>query len=215
MSVLLEPPTAQTSLAETAEIPLRNDWFCGDGLGTRFHAVPFQCSIRVLFPVSPAAQALRGEIAVTAARRAKPLPTAGLATRRHLVPLKCRISALRPEKPTAQTSRADVAATPLSQPAAGRTETRCQTVPFQCSTSVRGLPSGPECPTAHAFVAVMATTSSRTPVPARTAPGAALAALASAGAAGTATTTAAISSGPAEPSTRWTARRARILVTLL
>jgi hypothetical protein len=41
-------PTAQALLAEVAVTPSRESSGPGLGLGTRFHALPFQCKIKVL-----------------------------------------------------------------------------------------------------------------------------------------------------------------------
>jgi hypothetical protein len=90
----------------------------GFGLGTRVHAVPFQCRIRVLSLLDPTVQALLAEVAVTAEREL--LAGLGLRTRFQTVPFQCRTRVLLvakpgevvPVPPTAQALRGDVAATP-------------------------------------------------------------------------------------------------------
>jgi hypothetical protein len=104
-------PTAQALRAEVAataasELNLAED---GLGLDTRFHAAPFQCTIKVLpLLVEPTAQAFLAEVAATPER-----PPTGLVTRRHAVPFQCTIRALPPPvEPTAHALRAEIAATP-------------------------------------------------------------------------------------------------------
>ena len=58
-------PTAQALPADVAATPLRKLSGAGAGLGTRFHAVPFQRTIRVLLPAEPTAQALRADKTAT------------------------------------------------------------------------------------------------------------------------------------------------------
>jgi hypothetical protein len=66
MRVLLPlVPTAQALLADVAATPARLAVVPGLGLGTCFHAVPFQCKMRVLPPLVPTAQALLAVMAVT------------------------------------------------------------------------------------------------------------------------------------------------------
>src|SRR5262250_1919250 len=69
---VLNSPTVQTFVADVAATPLRITSVTGPaglGLATRFHFVPFQCRTRVLpvvlVNVSPTAQALRADVAVT------------------------------------------------------------------------------------------------------------------------------------------------------
>src|SRR5579863_3281336 len=72
-------PTSMTSLAERAAMPVISGSKPGVGLGATLHEAPFPCSISVppptglvLLVTSPAAQALVGEIATTAAIFALP-----------------------------------------------------------------------------------------------------------------------------------------------
>ena len=84
------------------------------GLGTCFHAVPFQWTIRALPPAAPTAQALLADVAATPARE-PPDPGEGLGTRVQEVPFQRRIRVLAPlPVPTAQAFLPDVAATPNS-----------------------------------------------------------------------------------------------------
>ena len=111
-------PTAQALPADVAATPDRL-LPAGAGLGTCFHALPFQAMISVLGllveqPLQPTAQALLAEAAATPDRR---LPAgAGLGTRFHAEPFQRRISALLPVEPTAQALLAEVAATPDRPP---------------------------------------------------------------------------------------------------
>src|SRR5262249_59184209 len=93
----------------------------GAGPGTRRHAVPSQCAIRlpvglVTLPVKPTAHVLRADVAATPTRKLLPAE-AGLGTRRHAVPFQRMITVLPvrlvrvPTEPTAQALLAEVAAT--------------------------------------------------------------------------------------------------------
>src|SRR5262249_5307275 len=87
-------------------------------LGTFFHVVPFQRTIKTLavLLMTPTAQALRAEVAATPLRV---LPDAGLGlgTCFQVVPFQCMIKVLPlPRSPTAQALRAEVAATPSRAP---------------------------------------------------------------------------------------------------
>src|SRR6476660_723280 len=92
-------PTAQMSVAETAEIldsvafaKLVPDGTAGTGTGTTDQAVPSQCSAsgRASFPW-PTAQALAGLRSATSYRDASlpPLAAAGVGTMVHAVPSQC------------------------------------------------------------------------------------------------------------------------------
>ena len=90
------------------------------GLGTRCHAVPFQCRIRVVplpdehLPAQPTAHALRADRAVTRPGRRAGL---GLGTRFQVLPFHraIRVRPLAekqlPAQPTAQALRAEAMAT--------------------------------------------------------------------------------------------------------
>src|SRR5262249_47030420 len=123
-------------------------------MGTRCHAAPFQCRIRLLRSLSwPTAQAFLADVAATAARLTVRLRGGvGRDTRCHAVPFQCRIRLLTLPtltiSPTAQAFRADVAATPRSRLRTGDgAGIRLHAVPFQCRINVP-----PAWPTAHAFV---------------------------------------------------------------
>jgi len=109
-------PTAKALPADVAATPLRKFSGAGAGLGTRFHVVPFQRTIRVFAPkrVVPTAQALWADVAATAAK--SPDAWTGLGTRFHTVPFQRTIRVLLPAEPTAQALRADKTATPLKLP---------------------------------------------------------------------------------------------------
>src|SRR6516225_2486868 len=106
--------------------------------------------IRVLLKATqPTAQALRAEVAATAASLLSS-GRRGLATCFHAVPFQCTIMVwvvppVGPKQwlaqPTAQALRAEVAATPLSAPilASAGLGIRVQAVPFQCRITVCGL----------------------------------------------------------------------------
>lgn len=103
-------PTAQARVAEAAATPDRSfEPGSGLGLGTCFHALPFQCIIRDLaqLQIDPTAQALVAEVAATAFRPA----TVGLACRFQAVPFQCKVRLLLPTNPTAQALLAEVAVT--------------------------------------------------------------------------------------------------------
>src|SRR5690348_15685704 len=96
-------PTAhalRADVAVTARSPAPRP---GVGLGTRVHAVPFQCTIRVL-----------GLAAATPPVIAAARPPVAPAV--HAPPAECEPVRMPPESPTAHTSLADVAATPISSP---------------------------------------------------------------------------------------------------
>ena len=117
----LMSPTAQALPVGVMATPNRKSarpglgW--GLGLGTCFHAVPFDRRIKVLAPLVPTAQALVADVAATLYRL---LPAgAGLATCFHAVPFHRSASVLVVVPvlvpPTAQALVADVAATPSSR----------------------------------------------------------------------------------------------------
>ena len=89
-------------------------------LGTRFHALPFQRSMRIASPVDPTVQALRGDVAATAASESNSFPRApglGVRTVFQTLPLKRAVCALvglspSPVVPTTQARRAETAVTP-------------------------------------------------------------------------------------------------------
>jgi len=118
---LTNSPTAHTLPADVAATLDRPLLAPGLGLGTRFHALPFQRRIKVLGLLvkqlaQPTAQALRADTAATLAR----LPL-GLGTRFHALPFQCRIKVLgllvkQLAQPTAQAFLAEVAATPCRSP---------------------------------------------------------------------------------------------------
>jgi hypothetical protein len=110
---VLEEPTAQALVADVAATPASAAPPAGLGLGTCFHAVPFQRRIKVLPPAVPTAQALLADVAATPARE-PPDPGDGLGTCVQEVPFHRRIKVLAPLVPTAQALVADVAATPNS-----------------------------------------------------------------------------------------------------
>jgi hypothetical protein len=62
---VIAPATAQTSLLESAEIPLTNPTPVNAGLETTVQLTPFQCSIKTEELLDPAAQTSLDEIAVT------------------------------------------------------------------------------------------------------------------------------------------------------
>ncbi len=88
-------PTAQASLGETTATRSSAPAGAGVGLGTVVHAVPFQCSIRVLSdgpvpapgppPTRPTAQASVADAAATPLRKPPP-PGFGLAWRVQVLP---------------------------------------------------------------------------------------------------------------------------------
>src|ERR1022692_1190311 len=123
--------TAQALPPDVAATLLRNA-YRGCGVGTRFHAAPFQRTITVLAglnlveSVQPTAQALRAETAATPLRVA-PVPGLGLGPRFHEVPFQCMIRAFQSGSssspggevwPTAHTLPEEVAATAYSRPSA-------------------------------------------------------------------------------------------------
>src|SRR5262249_23998826 len=136
-------------VTEVAATPLRS-LSPGFGLGTCFHAVPFQRRIRVFasplpLPKPPTAQALAAEVAVMPLRPADPgVPGLGLGTCFHAVPFQCRIKIFAPEpkglnSPKAQALVAEVAATPKRTlwVAEGSGLGTCfHAVPFQCAIKV-------------------------------------------------------------------------------
>ena len=68
--------------------------------GTRFHALPFQCTITVFSPpVWPTAQALLGEMAATPLRMLPSGPGFGLGTRFQFLPFQRAIKAAVPLSP--------------------------------------------------------------------------------------------------------------------
>jgi hypothetical protein len=82
--------------ALTADKALMLGWGKKLGLLTFDQVVPFQCRIRVcawVLPVvyPPTAQALVGEVVVTALRPLLAWATLGLGTRAHAVPSQCRV----------------------------------------------------------------------------------------------------------------------------
>src|SRR5450759_5272778 len=189
----------------------------GLGLGTRVHAVPFQCTIRVLEPpVSPTAHALRADVAATPMSCAPP-PRLGLGTRVHAVPSQCTIRVLRVVKPTAHALRAEVTATPSSAPRRSEAGlgTTFHPVPFQRAISVLLARAGLVRPTAQAFCADVAATSIRTPRAVKDPAGAAWAVRAAAADPGIHATVGAVSSGAATIRTRRAASCMRMLVTFL
>jgi hypothetical protein len=169
-------PTAHALSADFALTAARKSlpaWlWLGFGLGTRFHALPFQCRMTVLLePVEPTAQALLAEVAATpsslsafdlevAATPVKaPCPTVlGSGETFHAVPFQRKISGVSAPglvvTPTAHAFVAEVAATPASVPSAGPgTGTRRAVVPFRRTRRCLGTPpctSTPAWPTAHA-----------------------------------------------------------------
>jgi hypothetical protein len=167
-------PTAQALRAESAATP--DKLLCdGLGLGTRFHALPFQCRISVLTPewvlMLPTAQASLAEVAATLSRRLPAGP--GLGTLVQALPFHRSIRAREPLTPTVQALRAEIAATLLSLlPAAPGLGTRFQAVPFQCTISVLGLEKLPAEPTAQALLAEVAVTAERLPLMVKAAVGA-------------------------------------------
>src|SRR5215469_3620821 len=176
-------PTAQMSVAETAEIldstafaKLVPDGTAGVGTGTTDQAVPSQCSAsgRASLPW-PTAQALAGLRSATSYSDASlpPLAAAGVGTMVHAVPSQCaaRMSWLAKlimfVLPTAQASSGPLAETP-SRRSSWRTMfgvgTCCHCVPFQRSAKICEPASSPtpgNWPTAHASVAVRAETALR------------------------------------------------------
>src|SRR4249919_2558582 len=176
-------PTAQMSVAETAEI-LDSTAFAklvpagtaGTGTGTTDQAVPSQCSAsgRASLPW-PTAQALAGLKSATSYSDASlpPLAAAGVGTMVHAVPSQCaaRVSWLAKliwfVLPTAQASFGPLAETP-SRRSSWRTMfgvgTCCHCVPFQRSAKICAPASSPapgNWPTAQASVAVRAETALR------------------------------------------------------
>src|SRR5215472_14888081 len=176
-------PTAQMSVAETAEIldstafaKLVPDGTAGTGTGTTDQAVPSQCSAsgRASLPW-PTAQALAGLRSATSYSDASlpPLAAAGVGTMVHTVPSQCAarvlwLAALRLfVLPTAQASFGPLAETPSR-----RSFTRtmfvvgvcCHCVPFHRSAKICAPASSPapgNRPTAQASVAVRAKTALR------------------------------------------------------
>ena len=90
------------------------------GLGSTFHACPFQCSINVSAEVpflrSPTAHASRGELAAIPKSWLSVLPGLGLVMTLHVVPFQCSTSVFvevpTVYHPTAQASQAESMATP-------------------------------------------------------------------------------------------------------
>jgi hypothetical protein len=158
-------PTAQALRAESAATLDRLLW-SGLGLGTRFHALPFQCRISVLTPdpvlTLPTAQASLAEIAATPSRR---LPAGlGLGSCFQALPFHRSIRARDPLAPTAQALRTEMAATLLRLLLVGPgLGTRFQVLPFQCTISVLELGKLPAEPTAQALPAEVAATPARLP----------------------------------------------------
>src|SRR6478752_5147103 len=176
-------PTAQMSVAETAEIldstafaKLVPDGTVGTGTGTTDQAVPSQCSAsgRASLPW-PTAQALAGLRSATSYSDASlpPLAAAGVGTMVHAVPFQCAARALWLAAlmlfvlPTAQASFGPLAETP-SRRSSWRTMfvvgTCCHCVPFQRSAKICEPASSPapgNWPTAQASVAVRAETALR------------------------------------------------------
>src|SRR5690348_415393 len=176
-------PTAQMSVAETAEIldstafaKLVPDGTAGTGTGTTDQAVPSQCSAsgRASLPW-PTAQALAGLRSATSYSDASlpPLAAAGVGTMLHAVPSQCAARVLWLAAlmlfvlPTAQASFGPLAETP-SRRSSWRTMfgvgTCCHCVPFQRSAKICRPASSPApwtWPTAQASVAVRAETSLR------------------------------------------------------
>src|SRR5215475_11593219 len=176
-------PTAQMSVAETAEIldstafaKLVPDGTAGTGTGITDQAVPSQCSAsgRASLPW-PTAQTLAGLRSATSYSEASrpPLASAGVGTMVHAVPSQCaaRVSWLAALRlfmlPTAQASSGPLAETPSR-----RSFTRtmfvvgvcCHCVPFQRSAKICAPASSPapgNWPTAQASVAVRAKTALR------------------------------------------------------
>src|SRR5262249_12144009 len=101
---------------------------------------------------SPTAQALDGDVAVTAARASLAAcpPGSGVCTDRQALPFQCSVCGCQfapfQNWPTAHTSEPDVAATPSSSLAASRPAGSGlamirQWLPFQCSVRVCSLPA--------------------------------------------------------------------------
>src|SRR5215475_10905524 len=176
-------PTAQMSVAETAEIldstafaKLVPDGTVGVGTGTTDQAVPFQCSAsgRASLPW-PTAQTLAGLKSATSYSDASLpwLAASGVGTMVHAAPSQCaaRVSWLAAlitfVLPTAQASFGPLAETP-SRRSSWRTMfvvgACCHCVPFQRSAKICAPASSPtpgNWPTAQASVAVRAETALR------------------------------------------------------
>src|SRR5215472_7904515 len=176
-------PTAQMSVAETAEIlestafaKLVPDGTAGTGTGTTDQAVPSQCSAsgRASLPW-PTAQTLAGPRSATSSSDASlpPLAAAGVGTMVHAAPSQCAARVLWLAAlmlfvlPTAQASFGPLAETP-SRRSSWRTMfvvgVCCHCVPFQRSAKICEPASSPtpgNWPTAQASVAVRAETALR------------------------------------------------------
>src|SRR5215469_4915794 len=173
MSAPLSPlPTAQALPAEVAVTLLRlPSWI---GLGTSFHALPFQCAITFSGVIKksksvPTAQALLAEVTATPKKVAPPGTGFGLAIRLQVPPFQWLITlmlvpALCPlAPPTAQALLAEVAATPSRLPTLTGLGATRHALPFQCSIAVLS-PLGPPMPTAQALAADVAATPARFPM---------------------------------------------------
>jgi hypothetical protein len=89
------------------------------GLGSRFHAVPFQCRIKIPALVWPTAQAFVADVAATPWSCAS--GGLGLGTRFHAMAFQCTIRVSPPlVPPTAHPFRAEVGATPARKPDTGK-----------------------------------------------------------------------------------------------
>src|SRR5215469_9970021 len=173
MSAPLSPlPTAQALPAEVAVTLLRlPSWI---GLGTSFHALPFQCAITFSGVIKksksvPTAQALLAEVTATPKKVAPPGTGFGLAIRLQVPPFQWLITlmlvpALCPlAPPTAHALLAEVAATPITPPAPAGLCTTRHALPFQCSARPLPVVGLPLKPTAQALLAEVAATPSRLP----------------------------------------------------
>src|SRR6185437_2470636 len=141
----------------------------GVGVVTCFQVRPFQCSASGPALLSPTAQALVAEIAVT---ELKPVSSPrSMRTWTHFVPFQRRISGPCALSPTAQALRGESIATLASRPhpPGSGLGTLDHLLPFQCKVKVWSSLCPPltcllEKPTAQALLAELAATALRSPL---------------------------------------------------
>src|SRR4029453_10422778 len=132
-------------LLENATMPTRTGLVAlglNTGVGTMVHAVPSQCSARVLrLPAAPTAQTSFDAIAATPNKMLSPMPF-GLGTMLQLAPFQwmVRVFPSWNDRPTAQTSFEAMASTAKRRSSLKiGLGTMLQAAPFQCRVRVKSL----------------------------------------------------------------------------